>query len=244
MATYRPKYYIVDWVVKAVYHIAHLANQVLSSVAVREGLAGLSPSSWTELLQLMPTSYLRLVITLEMSIGQGKLPEESDFPPTLRGSAQISFSVPDVGRFLQIGAPAQREEAQEEKEEQGRVTDVTEQGQLSNMAYDFGVAAATGFMGDDMPFYTPQPGPEVPFQTPQPAQGGVELDPPHTGYGGMPFEAPPGQEREFSGSVSQPEDASATGAADLGAIFGDDFQGGDDFDEWANRVLGVESIPF
>lgn len=234
MDTYRPKYYIVDWVVKAVYHIAHLAQQFLSSVAVRNGgLAAPPPSSWTELLQLMPSSYLRLVITLEMSIGQGKLPEESDFPPTLRGSAQISFSMPDMGKFLQAG---RGEEDREQEGERGRVTEVAEeqgQGQTPNLAYDFDIAAAMDFMGDDMSFDTPQPGQGGPFGTPQASQGMLSET-----------QAPQGQPE-----VSQPGDPSLFRSAensrpDLDAVFGDDFQNGDDFDEWANRILGMDSIPF
>lgn len=235
MDTYRPKYYIVDWVVKAVYHIVHLAQQVLSSVAIRNGLSGLSPTSWTELLQLMPSSYLRLVITLEMSIGQGKLPEESDFPPTLRGSAQISFAVPGVDRFLQAGG----EDRGREREEEGRVTEVSEQEQEQeqsggpNLTYDFDIAAAMDLMGDDMSFDTPRPGQgSVPFGTPQADQGGIS------------FQGPQGQ-AEGNGRSGDPslfrtvEDS----APDMD-MFGGEFHTGDDFDEWANRILGIDAIPF
>lgn len=237
MDTYRPKYYIVDWVVKAVYHIVHLAQQFLSSVAARNGLAGLEPTSWTELLQLMPSSYLRLVITLEMSIGQGKLPEESDFPPTLRGSAQISLSMPGVGKFLPCSPAGQREREQEREEEQGRVTEVTEQeqeqGQGPNLTYDFDIAAAMDFMGDDMSFETPQPG-----------QGGGPFETQQAGQAAMSFDRPQGQ----SEGISQPGDPSLfrsveNNPPDLDAMLGNEFQN-DEFDKWANRVLGIDAIPF
>ena len=230
MDTYRPKYYIVDWVVKAVHHIVHLARQFLAPVAVRGGPS--APSSWTELLQLMPSSYLRLVITLEMSIGQGKLPEESDFPPTLRGSAEISVSIPDMGKFLQA-RPERRERDQEAEKEQARVTEITDE--APNLTYDFDIAAAMDFMGDDVSFQTPQPGQGVSFGTPQPNQDGA------------PFEAPRAGRDDF-GPVNMAADgpfpsAAENTAPDFDAVFGG-YQAGDDFDEWANRVLGIEAIPF
>lgn len=210
MDTYRPKYYIVDWVVKAVWHIVHLARQFLSSMAP----PGLSPSSWTELLQLMPSSYLRLVITLEMSISHGKLPEESDFPPMLRGSAQLSLSVPDMGKFLSADAGGRAEEEGHTGDKDGaRVAEVT--GEDADPSYDFGLGAAMDFFGHDMSFETPQ--------------------------------APRGD--EFAGVTNPPADAPLPSAVEgdspgLEAVFGGGVQAGDDFDEWASRVLGLDAGPF
>lgn len=210
MDTYRPKYYIVDWVVKAVWHIVHLARQFLSSMAP----PGLSPSSWTELLQLMPSSYLRLVITLEMSISHGKLPEESDFPPTLRGSAQLSLSIPDMGKFLSADTGCRHEDENAAADKNGgRVTEVTSGG--PDLSYDFDLGASMDFFGDDMLFETPQ------------ASQGDELN----GVTNPPADAP------FPSAV---DDTSP----DLQAIFGGGVQAGDDFDEWASRVLGLDAGPF
>ena len=41
-------------------------------------------SSALDMLKSRPSSYLRLVMTLDMSISNGRLPDECDFPPSLR----------------------------------------------------------------------------------------------------------------------------------------------------------------
>lgn len=212
MDTYRPKYYIVDWVVKAVWHIVHLARQFLSSMAVHNGVMGLSPTSWTELLQLMPSSYLRLVITLEMSISHGKLPEESDFPPTLRTSAEISFSIPNMSKYLEFDTGArQSPEKNRTEEEDRRVTEVVDESTNFSNNFDFNNAMDT--LGDDLMFQTPR--------THQQDKVTEVVNP--------VVEPPPPMS-------SAPMDTS-TG---LDAFDGT-FQGEDEFDEWANRVLGLDS---
>lgn len=212
MDTYRPKYYIVDWVVKAVWHIVHLARQFLSSLAVHNGVVGLSPTSWTELLQLMPSSYLRLVITLEMSISHGKLPEESDFPPTLRTSAEISFSVPNMGKYLDFdtGPRHSPEKNRTENEEDRRVTEVVDES--ANFPNNFDFSTAMDSLGDDLV-----------FQTPRTHQ--------------------PDKVVEVANPVVEPRMASAAmdTSTGLDTDFDGTFQGEDEFDEWANRVLGLDS---
>lgn len=219
MDTYRPRYYIVDWVLKAVWHIVHLARHFLASMAPSSSLhrggdalaagTGLSqPTSWTELLQLMPSSYMRLVITLEMSISHGKLPEESDFPPTLRSSAHISFALPPpgAGRFLEAGRHGEDDGAEE-----ARVVEVADEQQPADQltSYDFDLAAAMDFIGGD----------EVSFQTPQPTG-------PDGGFAGV-----------AGGSAGA--EASLDGAG-LDGFFEGEFPGGDEFDDWASRLLGPE----
>ena len=213
MDTYRPKYYIVDWVVKAVWHIVHLARQFLSSMAVHNGVMGLSPTSWTELLQLMPSSYLRLVITLEMSISHGKIPEESDFPPTLRTSAEISFSIPNMGKYLEFNTPSRQSPEKnrtEEEEQDRRVTEIVDESANFSTNFDFGTTMDS--LGEDLVFQTPRTHQQDKVIEVNPV---VEPPPP------MPS-------------------ASMDTSTGLDAFDGT-FQGEDEFDEWANRVLGLDT---
>jgi len=76
MKTYRPRYYIVDWVARTIRHIVAVAHSTQQQPA--------SVASWLEILQRQPGCYLRLAMTMDLSISHGKLPEESDFPPGLR----------------------------------------------------------------------------------------------------------------------------------------------------------------
>lgn len=52
----------------------------------------MSVASWIEILQLQPSCYLRLAMTMDLSISHGKLPEESDFPPGLRDVIRSSIT--------------------------------------------------------------------------------------------------------------------------------------------------------
>ncbi|KAM5383790.1 hypothetical protein ACJZ2D_001779 [Fusarium nematophilum] len=83
MSTYRPRYYIADWVMRTVQHVVDEAKQWFPSPSdagpSRPGLA-----SWMDMLQVQPNYYLRLAMTVDLSISHGKLPDESDFPPPLR----------------------------------------------------------------------------------------------------------------------------------------------------------------
>ena len=74
MKSYKNKYYITDWVMRAIRHVVELARQRDDSGA----------SSALDMLKSRPSYYLRLVMTLDMSISNGRLPDECDFPPSLR----------------------------------------------------------------------------------------------------------------------------------------------------------------
>ncbi|SPO02044.1 related to cutinase transcription factor 1 beta [Cephalotrichum gorgonifer] len=149
MNTYRPQYYIVDWVVNAVWHIVHLARQSLSSATLRNMYPGLSPTSWTQLLQLMPASYLRLVMTLEMSISHGKLPQESDFPPTLRLTTQLTIPLPEMGAYLEA---TPRITAQDIDENEAK-----EAADGMGIPSDFDMAAYMNPLGEEGMFDMPPP---------------------------------------------------------------------------------------
>lgn len=90
MRTYQPQYDGVDWVSEIVRHIVNLAQI--------DG-PGTSPTSlkppindWTDILALQPSSYLRLALALDLSLSKGRLPEDGDFPVSLRGLFTGGFS--------------------------------------------------------------------------------------------------------------------------------------------------------
>ncbi|PNP79815.1 hypothetical protein FNYG_06908 [Fusarium nygamai] len=82
MKSYKKKYYITDWVMRAIRHVVELARQ--RSPAPMSTDDDSSPSSCLDMLKTRPSYYLRLVMTLDMSISNGRLPDECDFPPSLR----------------------------------------------------------------------------------------------------------------------------------------------------------------
>ncbi|KAF5557741.1 cutinase transcription factor 1 beta [Fusarium napiforme] len=100
MKSYKKKYYITDWVMRAIRHVVELARQ--RSPAPMSSDDDSSPSSCLDMLKTRPSYYLRLVMTLDMSISNGRLPDECDFPPSLRkagrglGSRSQATSMPTV----------------------------------------------------------------------------------------------------------------------------------------------------
>lgn len=100
MKSYKNKYYITDWVMRAIRHVVELARQRSLTPFLTEDDS--SPSSCLDMLKNRPSYYLRLVMTLDMSISNGRLPDECDFPPSLRSVGRglstrtQSTSVPTV----------------------------------------------------------------------------------------------------------------------------------------------------
>ncbi|KAG5795920.1 hypothetical protein H9Q69_005065 [Fusarium xylarioides] len=100
MKSYKKKYYITDWVMRAIRHVVELARQ--RSPAPMSTDDDSSPTSCLDMLKTRPSYYLRLVMTLDMSISNGRLPDECDFPPSLRkagrglGSRSQATSMPTV----------------------------------------------------------------------------------------------------------------------------------------------------
>ncbi|KAH7478082.1 hypothetical protein FOMA001_g9197 [Fusarium oxysporum f. sp. matthiolae] len=100
MKSYKKKYYITDWVMRAIRHVVELARQRSPAPLSTEDDS--SPSSCLDMLKTRPSYYLRLVMTLDMSISNGRLPDECDFPPSLRkagrglGSRSQATSMPTV----------------------------------------------------------------------------------------------------------------------------------------------------
>ncbi|KAL0934747.1 fungal specific transcription factor domain-containing protein [Colletotrichum truncatum] len=86
MKTYQPQYDGVDWVSEAIRHIVNLAQ--LDPPAGESGNANEGSTvntDWTDILASQPSSYLRLALTMDLSLSKGRLPEDGDFPVSLRG---------------------------------------------------------------------------------------------------------------------------------------------------------------
>uniref|UniRef100_A0A8H7N7F7 Zn(2)-C6 fungal-type domain-containing protein n=1 Tax=Bionectria ochroleuca TaxID=29856 RepID=A0A8H7N7F7_BIOOC len=90
MKTYQPQYDGVDWVSEIVRHIVNLAQIDDGSAGEDGGTGGGQQQTngitdWTDILASNPSSYLRLALALDLSLSKGRLPEDGDFPVSLRG---------------------------------------------------------------------------------------------------------------------------------------------------------------
>ncbi|KAI6783173.1 Cutinase transcription factor 1 beta-like protein [Emericellopsis cladophorae] len=134
MRTYQPQYDGVDWVSEIIRHIVNLAQ--IEKPASREPGTKVGINDWTDILASQPSSYLRLALALDLSLSKGRLPEDGDFPVSLRGLFTGGFSplksLVDANRFgEQARAPDtkfsesqrsnidQRHQSQEELDSQG-----------------------------------------------------------------------------------------------------------------------------
>ena len=90
MKTYQPQYDGVDWVSKIIHHIINLAQ--LDGANPRSERSKSSITDWTDILASQPSSYLRLALALDLSLSKGRLPEDGDFPVSLRGLFTGGFS--------------------------------------------------------------------------------------------------------------------------------------------------------
>lgn len=87
MRTYQPQYDGVDWVSEIVRHIVNMAQIDNSNSQNPKGI-----NDWTDILASQPGSYLRLALALDLSLSKGRLPEDGDFPVSLRGLFTGGFS--------------------------------------------------------------------------------------------------------------------------------------------------------
>jgi hypothetical protein len=101
MKSYKNKYYITDWVMRAIRHVVDLARQRSPAPFTTEEDSS-SPSSYLDMLKNRPSYYLRLVMTLDMSISNGRLPDECDFPPSLRKAGRGLNSRSQVGSISTV----------------------------------------------------------------------------------------------------------------------------------------------
>ncbi|KAJ2893738.1 Cutinase transcription factor 1 beta [Zalerion maritima] len=86
MKTYHPQYDGVEWVSQTIRHILSLAQlDSARSGQLSIGSGGGGISDWTDILASHPSFYLRLALTMDLSLSKGRLPEDCDFPVGLRG---------------------------------------------------------------------------------------------------------------------------------------------------------------
>ncbi|GJC84405.1 cutinase transcription factor 1 beta [Colletotrichum liriopes] len=86
MKTYQPQYDGVDWVSETIRHIVNLAQIDSPPPGETSGSEGSAViADWTDILASQPSSYLRLALTMDLSLSKGRLPEDGDFPVSLRG---------------------------------------------------------------------------------------------------------------------------------------------------------------
>ncbi|KAJ2973401.1 hypothetical protein NUW58_g8948 [Xylaria curta] len=96
MKTYQPQYDGVDYISETIRHIVNIAqidppsgqNSTTSITAsAQDPTSSMQPiiSDWTDILASNPSSYLRLSMTMDISISKGRLAKEADFPVKLRG---------------------------------------------------------------------------------------------------------------------------------------------------------------
>ncbi|KAI1153153.1 hypothetical protein F4825DRAFT_474930 [Nemania diffusa] len=93
MKTYQPQYDGVDYISETIRHIVNLAqidppsNSPSITASPQDAADGMQPiiSDWTDILASNPGSYLRLSMTMDISISKGRLAKETDFPVKLRG---------------------------------------------------------------------------------------------------------------------------------------------------------------
>ncbi|KAK6215270.1 fungal specific transcription factor domain-containing protein [Colletotrichum tabaci] len=87
MKTYQPQYDGVDWVSETIRHIVNLAQIDAPPPGEAKDTSEDSAviADWTDILASQPSSYLRLALTMDLSLSKGRLPEDGDFPVSLRG---------------------------------------------------------------------------------------------------------------------------------------------------------------
>jgi hypothetical protein len=104
MKTYQPQYDGVDYISETTRHIINLAQidppsnpantTTTTSISSQESIYSMKPiiSDWTDILASQPGLYLRLSMTMDISISKGRLAQEADFPVKLRGLFAKGFS--------------------------------------------------------------------------------------------------------------------------------------------------------
>ena len=136
MKTYQPQYDGVDWVSETIRHIVNLAQ--LDGVQPNATTDSGNPSNnnnnnnndnnndppsengndkiqdWTDILTSHPSLYLRLALTMDLSLSKDRLPEEGDFPASLRGLLSGTPSTNPL-RALLAANKQQQQQAQQQQ---------------------------------------------------------------------------------------------------------------------------------
>ncbi|KAJ2905581.1 Cutinase transcription factor 1 beta [Zalerion maritima] len=94
MKTYQPQYDSVDWITKTISQVIRLARLECdqsggggsedSNSRNSRGEMGASMADWTDILSFRPGWYVRLALTMDLTLSKGRLPEDRDFPVGLR----------------------------------------------------------------------------------------------------------------------------------------------------------------
>jgi hypothetical protein len=116
MKTYQPQYDGVDKISDTIRHIVNLAQ-------LDGGGDGRKIKDWTDILTSHPSLYLRLALTMDLSLSKDRLPVEGDFPASLRGLLGAGG-----GGSTSSGVFAEREKAKKEQRDKdmgGRPTTTT-----------------------------------------------------------------------------------------------------------------------
>ncbi|KAK2043777.1 fungal-specific transcription factor domain-containing protein [Colletotrichum somersetense] len=86
MKIYQPQYDGVDWISETIRHIINLAQIESPPAGEPKNTHGSAVIvDWTDILASQPSLYLRLALTMDLSLSKGRLPEDGDFPVSLRG---------------------------------------------------------------------------------------------------------------------------------------------------------------
>ncbi|KAH7134420.1 hypothetical protein EDB81DRAFT_803860 [Dactylonectria macrodidyma] len=75
----------VDWIAKTIQVMLE-QKQIAGLIEAITGTTSDRTDYWEEIVVSYPTYYLRLAMTMDLCLSQGRLPKEGDFPPSLRDS--------------------------------------------------------------------------------------------------------------------------------------------------------------
>ncbi|KAI5922043.1 fungal-specific transcription factor domain-containing protein [Camillea tinctor] len=96
MKTYQPQYDGVDYISETIRHIINVAqlDPPSDSDIHSQNRNNIQPaiSGWSDILASQPGAYLRLAMTMDLSLSKGRLVQESDFPISLRGLFNAGFN--------------------------------------------------------------------------------------------------------------------------------------------------------
>lgn len=138
MKTYQPQYDGVDWVSETIRHVVNLAQLDSASGqdadGAGDGSAGSNGSGgvcdWTDILTSHPSLYLRLALTMDLSLSKDRMPEEGDFPASLRGLFTGGYNPVDAIFGAKTRA-AQLQQQQQQQQQSRRNHGTFPQGSLS-----------------------------------------------------------------------------------------------------------------
>lgn len=115
MKSFQPQYDGVDYISETIRHIVNLTQlDTPAPLPTAKTATTTNISDWTDILASQPGCYLRLAMTMDLSLSKGRLPDESDFPDSLRGLFTTNYSsikalldgIPAAGKAQHTAVPA------------------------------------------------------------------------------------------------------------------------------------------